>query len=162
MHLTILLCLLFLIVLLSISVKERFISQCSGTDCKSCADQSGCSWCSKTNTCIPTQSIKSTDPDCNLLNVISSSFLCNITDTSQLYAPKDEQLYKNQVADRVRPPNVYMAEDMEYTPETVMANLNEVRQTVDRYNIQLPDIIATSVTDSIQPMVRGIISDIQL
>ena len=162
MHLTILLCLLFLIVLLSISVKERFISQCSGTDCKSCADQSGCSWCASANACIPTQSIKSTDPDCNLLNVISSSFLCNITDTSQLYAPKDEQLYKNQVADRVRPPNVYMAEDMEYTPETVMANLNEVRQTVDRYNIQLPDIIATSVTDSIQPMVRGIISDIQL
>ena len=162
MHLTILLCLLFLIVLLSISVKERFISQCSGTDCKSCADQSGCSWCASANACIPTQSIKSTDPDCNLLNVISSSFLCNITDTSQLYAPKDEQLYKDQVADRVRPPNVYMAEDIEYTPETVMANLNEVRQTVDRYNIQLPDIIATSVTDSIQPMVRGIISDIQL
>jgi hypothetical protein len=50
-----------------------------------------------------------------------------------------------------------MAEDMEYTPETVMANLNDVRQTVDRYNTQLPDIIATSVTDSIQPMVRGII-----
>jgi hypothetical protein len=91
------------------------------------------------------------------LNVISSSFLCNITDTSQLYAPKDEQLYKDQVTDRVRPPNVYMAEDMEYTPETVMANLNDVRQTVDRYNTQLPDIIATSVTDSIQPMVRGII-----
>jgi hypothetical protein len=74
-------------------------------------------------------------------------------------SPNDEQLYKNQVADRVRPPNVYMNPNMEYTPETVMANLNEVRQTVDRYNMQLPDIIATSVTDSIQPMVRGIISD---
>lgn len=154
----ILLSLVFLLILLSISVKERFITQCSGTDCKSCADQSGCSWCASANACIPTQSIKSTDPKCNLLNVVSSSFLCNITDMSQI-SPNDD-LYKNQIADRVRPPNVYMTTNMQYTPETVMANLNEVRQTVDRYNTQLPDIIATSVTDSIQPMVRGIISNI--
>ena len=53
--------------------------------------------------------------------------------------------YKNQIADRVRPPNVYMTNDMQYTPETVMAELNDVRQTVDRYNAQLPDIIATEL-----------------
>lgn len=53
--------------------------------------------------------------------------------------------YKNQIADRVRPPNVYMTDDMQYTPETVMAELNDVRQTVDRYNAQLPDIIATEL-----------------
>jgi hypothetical protein len=169
----ILLSLVFLLVLLSVSVKERFTSerftserftserftsQCSGTDCKSCANQSGCSWCASTNACIPTQSIKSTDPDCNLLNVVSSSFSCSVKDTSQLNDPKDEQLYKDQIADRVRPPNVYMNKNMEYTPETVMANLNDVRQTVNHYNMQLPDIIATSIIDNIQPMVRGILS----
>ena len=53
---------------------------------------------------------------------------------------------KNQIADRVRPPNVYMTDKMQYTPETVMANLNDVRQTVDRYNTQLPDIIATELS----------------
>ena len=53
--------------------------------------------------------------------------------------------YKNQIADRVRPPNVYMTNDMQYTPETIMANLNDVRQTVDRYNAQLPDIISTEL-----------------
>ena len=53
--------------------------------------------------------------------------------------------YKNQIADRVRPPNVYMTNDMQYTPETVMAELNDVRQTVNRYNAQLPDIIATEL-----------------
>lgn len=53
--------------------------------------------------------------------------------------------YKNQIADRVRPPNVYMTTEMQYTPETVMAELNDVRQTVDRYNAQLPDIIATEL-----------------
>ena len=53
--------------------------------------------------------------------------------------------YKNQIADRVRPPNVYMTTEMQYTPETVMAELNDVRQTVDRYNAQLPDIISTEL-----------------
>lgn len=38
-----------------------------------------------------------------------------------------------------------MTNDMQYTPETVMAELNDVRQTVDRYNTQLPDIIATEL-----------------
>lgn len=52
---------------------------------------------------------------------------------------------KNQIADRVRPPNVYMTTEMQYTPETVMAELNDVRQTVDRYNSQLPDIISTEL-----------------
>jgi hypothetical protein len=57
---------------------------------------------------------------------------------------------KNQIADRVRPPNVYMTDHMQYTPETIMANLNDVRQTVDRYNAQLPDIIATELSKRTQ------------
>ena len=57
---------------------------------------------------------------------------------------------KNQIADRVRPPNVYMTDHMQYTPETIMANLNDVRQTVDRYNAQLPDIIASELAKRTQ------------
>ena len=57
----------------------------------------------------------------------------------------NDDIYKNQIADRVRPPNVYMTDVMQYTPETVMAELNDVRQTVNRYNAQLPDIIATEL-----------------
>jgi len=72
--------------------------------------------------------------------------------------PKKEKLYKDQIADRVRPPNVYISDDMQYTPETVMGNLNEVRQTLKTYQMQLPDIISSSVENSIQPMVRGLIS----
>lgn len=157
----IVLCVVLLVLFISVKerfISERFTSQCTGTNCKSCADQSGCSWCASANACIPTQSIKSTDPQCNLLNVVSSSFLCDMKDTSQSTL-MNEQLYKNQIADRVRPPNVYMNANMQYTPETVMANLNNVRQTVNQYNTQLPDRIASSVTDSIQPIVRGIISD---
>ena len=57
----------------------------------------------------------------------------------------NDDIYKNQIADRVRPSNVYMTTEMQYTPETVMAELNDVRQTVDRYNAQLPDIISSEL-----------------
>ena len=65
--------------------------------------------------------------------------------TEEFFTKQTAINYKNQIADRVRPPNVYMTDDMQYTPETIMANLNDVRQTVDRYNAQLPDIIATEL-----------------
>ena len=65
--------------------------------------------------------------------------------TEEFFTKQTAINYKNQIADRVRPPNVYMTNDMQYTPETVMANLNDVRQTVNRYNTQLPDIIATEL-----------------
>ena len=161
MHFIILLILFLILLSISIKYREGFLSQCTGIDCKSCADQSGCSWCKQTNACIPTQLIKSTDLQCNSLNVISSSFLCKNQETNlnDLINPNNEQLYKDQIADRVRPPNVYMNPNMEYSPETVMATLNDVKQTVDQYNMKLPDTIATSITDNIQPMVKGILSD---
>ena len=65
--------------------------------------------------------------------------------TEEFFTKQTAINYKNQIADRVRPPNVYMTNDMQYTPETIMANLNDVRQTVDRYNTQLPDIISTEL-----------------
>ena len=65
--------------------------------------------------------------------------------TEEFFTKQTVINYKNQIADRVRPPNVYMTNDMQYTPETVMAELNDVRQTVDRYNAQLPDIISSEL-----------------
>ena len=65
--------------------------------------------------------------------------------TEEFFTKQTAINYKNQIADRVRPPNVYYSTEMQYTPETVMAELNDVRQTVDRYNTQLPDLIATEL-----------------
>ena len=65
--------------------------------------------------------------------------------TEEFFTKQTAINYKNQIADRVRPPNVYMTDVMQYTPETVMAELNDVRQTVNRYNAQLHDIIATEL-----------------
>jgi hypothetical protein len=90
-----------------------------------------------------------------------SSFLCPATIQAAYKGnsnPTTEPLYRDQIADRVRPPNVGITDDMQYTPETVMGNLNEVRQTLAAYHTQLPDIISSSVEDSIQPMVKGLLS----
>lgn len=65
--------------------------------------------------------------------------------TEEFFTKQTAINYKNQIDDRVRPPNVYMTDVMQYTPETVMAELNDVRQTVNRYNAQLPDIISTEL-----------------
>ena len=72
-------------------------------------------------------------------------FIVSAYYTKEFFTKQTAINYKNQIADRVRPPNVYYSTEMQYTPETVMAELNDVRQTVDRYNAQLPDIIATEL-----------------
>lgn len=141
-----------------ISLYESFRA-CTGTDCRSCANQAGCRWCDQTQSCVDATTVKSTDSQCNLSNTIGSSFLCPAVFNAALRMPmKEEPLYQDQIADRVRPPNVYLTDAMEYTPETVMGNLNEVRQTLAQYQKELPDTISSSVEHSIQPMVKGLLS----
>jgi len=74
------------------------------------------------------------------------------------YKPQDEKLYRDQIAEKVKPPAIGLNDTMQYTPETVMANINEVRQTIQEYNKRLPDTISSSVEQSIQPMVKGMLS----
>jgi len=74
------------------------------------------------------------------------------------YKPQDEQLYRDQIAEKIKPPNIGLNDSMQYTPETVMATINEVRQTIQEYNNRLPDTISSSIEDSIQPMVKGMLS----
>jgi len=150
-----------LCIILLCTYTENF-NACTGTDCKTCSNQSGCSWCEKRKTCIPSSTVKSTDSQCNPLNVVSSSFLCpDVVSASYkggATKPVDNKLYRDQIADRVRPPNVGLNDTMEYTPETVMGNINEIRKRLTEYNKILPDMISSSVENSIQPMVKGLLS----
>jgi hypothetical protein len=73
-------------------------------------------------------------------------------------SPLDNELYHDQIADRVKPPNVGLIDQMGYSPETVMANVNQVQQNIAQYQRNLPDIISSSVENSIQPMVKGLLS----
>jgi hypothetical protein len=133
---------------------DFFMTKCNYNDCKTCTEHSGCSWCPKRG-CIDSTLLKPTDKECNPINAIGSSFLC--TDQKSPKVDMNETIYHDQIKEKVKPPNVYLTDNKEYTPETVMGNLNEVRESLKRYQMDLPGIVATSVQDNIKPMVKGMI-----
>jgi hypothetical protein len=65
------------------------------------------------------------------------------------------QNYKEErIINIVPPPNVYLTDEMEYSPETVMANVNDVRQEVQRYQMELPNLVAVYVNDHMRQLDR--------
>ena len=154
---------------ISTNVKEGFLEDyCRAHQtCFDCTNASGCSWCPQKKTCLLSTSLKSTDPHCNQNNTLSSSFLCKseiqdkipsdaVVSHDVLY---DYALYRNQITDRIPPPNVFTTSDMEYSPETVMGNVNHLEKELKLNQANLPGIIATTVQNNIRPMVNGILSD---
>lgn len=149
--------------------KETFLSAyCNSyTDCVSCANASGCSWCPKGKTCLNSTLLKSTDKQCNQMNTIQSAFRCtaevedevppdSVTSNDVLY---DFALYKNKITDKIPPPNVYMAGEVKYSVQDAVSNANNVRNDLNNYQIGLPGIIASTVENQIKPMVKGILSE---
>lgn len=154
---------------LSQQSKEAFLDDICSTnkDCISCANASGCSWCPNISGCLSSRILKSTDPKCNQSNTISAPFRCD-TATKTETGPESNasnqvlfnfSLYKNQIKDKIPPPNAFTTEELEYTPETVMANTNQLRNDLQNLYTTLPDTIAASLQDQVQPMVKGILSD---
>ncbi len=149
--------------------KEGFLNEYCRTykDCTSCASASGCSWCPASKVCLDSRTLKSTDTSCNQMNTINSSFLCK-AELSDEIPPEavisedimyDFTLYKNQITDKIPPPNLYMNGDLQYTNEDVLSNINELRDMIQNYQEGLPGIVASSVVNNIQPMVKGILSE---
>jgi hypothetical protein len=75
-------------------------------------------------------SLTASDAECNSLNTITSFDQCKLSSYSGLY--------DNQIADKVRPPNVDKTEVSGYSPETVMGQLNHVEHKVDYLFQKLP------------------------
>ena len=131
---------------LSKSFKESFkVSTCAQqTTCQTCADANGCSWCPKSNTCLKSTDLTTKNPDCNQNNTISSAFSCPSAKTNQPDVPRSltsDSLYQNQIDDRVRPPNAYTNSKIEYSNETVMAELHDVREQIRLGQAMIPDQI---------------------
>lgn len=153
--------------------KEGFLEDycASNTTCVTCADSSGCSWCPAEKRCLPSRILKSTDPKCNQGNTVSASFRCEDTtdtiNTVPVGAETNESnqvlydftLYKNQITDKIPPPNAFTTEQKQYSPETVMANTNRLANDVKNLYTELPDVMATSLQNYIKPMMKGILSD---
>ena len=140
--------------------KEEFVDYCGqNTNCNTCASSSGCSWCPAKNQCLLSTSLKSTDTACSPMKTIQSVFMCNKGEATVDASIADNALYKNQIADRVRPPNVYLNDEMEYSPETVMSGVSHLHHDLDMYYRTLPNTVATAVEDNIRPMVSGILAE---
>jgi hypothetical protein len=162
---------LFMVLWWTHQEKEGFLTDycAANTDCISCANASGCSWCQGENRCLSSRILKSTDPKCNQSNTISAAFRCQ--DASEITVPVgpetnasnqvlfDFTLYKNQIKDKIPPPNAFTTEELEYTPETVMANTNQLRNDVKNLYGDIPEVMATALQNQIKPMVKGILSD---
>lgn len=159
---------LFFVVFIK-NVKENFepIPCSTHTNCKDCASRSGCTWCPKTKTCLDVRTLKSTDKDCNMENTVTSEFRCdNILPDGTL--PKvnkgdveqyDFTLYKNRISNNLPPPNTYMTGKLEYNQAEIMGSVNNVRNDLRNFRLELPGVIASSVEDNIKPMVKGILSE---
>jgi positive regulator of sigma E activity len=155
--------------LLSQKQKETFLSAyCNSyTDCVSCANASGCSWCPKGKTCLNSTLLKSTDKTCNQMNTINSAFRCTAEVEDEIPPDSTESndilydfsLYKNKITDKIPPPNLYMAGKVKYSVQDAVSNANNVRNDLNNYQIGLPGIISSSVENQIKPMVKGILSE---
>ena len=122
------------------------------TNCQTCANANGCSWCPQTNACLKSTSLTTENPDCNQNNTISAAFSCPSAETKQPDVPTSltsDSMYENQIADRVKPPNAYSNPNMEYSNETVMAELHDVRELIKSGQAKL-DQQASSVQQPIK------------
>jgi hypothetical protein len=165
--------LFILLVAIVVSTKHRegFLNDycAQNKDCTSCASASGCSWCPKSKVCLISTSLKSTDPNCNQNNTIASSFRCQgaegVPDTTlpEAIASNDVMydfsLYKNRITDKIPPPNLYMAGELKVSNEDLLSNMNDVRNDITNYKLEMPGIISSAVEGQIKPMVKGILSE---
>jgi len=160
---------LMLVMIFTQSTKEGFLNDYCQTfnNCVDCASASGCSWCPKAKKCIGSTTLKSTDKECNQMNVINSSFSCQSQMKDKIPPPAVESndilydwtLYRNKISDRIPPPNIFTTEKVKYTNQDVISNMNNVRNDLDNLYTELPGIVQQSVETGIKPMVKGILSE---
>jgi hypothetical protein len=162
---------LFLVMIVSTKQKEGFMDDYCAKykTCIDCSSSSGCSWCPNSNVCLTSTTLKSTDTMCNQNNTIASSFRCKgaggietptlpeaIASDDVMY---DFALYKDRITDKIPPPNLYMAGELKVSNEDLLSNMNDVRNDIANYKIEMPGIIASTVEQNIKPMVKGILGE---
>ena len=141
MHRFAILVLLLLVLLFvrSTQYKEHFVDEVCGDydTCVSCANKSKCTWCSTSKKCLTKAEIGRDDSLCNQMNLVYVPSMCRAEPpkkASNLTVSNSDMegnpLYRNQIADKTAPPMVCLNEDMSYSPETIMANVSDLRNEV--------------------------------
>ena len=152
MNFIILLFILVIAFFVSHYYKESFeVSTCTQqTSCQTCANANGCSWCPQTSTCYISSDLTMENPDCNQNNTVAAAFQCPSAETTQpdvATSLTSDSMYQNQVADKVRPPNAYSNPEMEYSNETVMAELHDVREQIKNGQAMIPGQIQQQIVE---------------
>ena len=122
---------LFLLVLcmyFSAEYKEGFESQyrskCSGNrSCDSCTSMNGCAWCSDAKACLPS-------------DAVGSNSACSLQCNEPADIIRNNPLYQDQVPDKIPPPAVYMSGKLGYSPQTLMAEINNIRSNLNSHQRQ--------------------------
>ena len=151
--------LLFFITRQYIDSFENVVACNTYTSCEKCAGADGCSWCPEKNVCfsnaINADEKQKRPPGCNIMNAIAFKDRCSVDSSIPQLDPITDitdSLYKPLILDTIKPPNVYMTTNAQYTPETVMANVNDVRQEVQRYQTALPNVISHYVDNKLKQL----------
>lgn len=133
---------LFLLLLLfarSTQYKEHFVGDtCADYDtCVSCANKSSCDWCEASKKCLSTSELAKNDSLCNQINLVYTPQMCRAETSkksSNLTVSNSDMdgnpLYHDQIANKTAPPMVCLNEDMTYSPETIMADVSDLRNEV--------------------------------
>jgi hypothetical protein len=131
--------LLVLLFVRSTQYKEHFVDdRCADYDtCVSCANKSNCTWCSTSKKCLTKDEIGRNDSLCNQMNLVYVPSMCRAEPAKKAANlaihnsdMENNPLYRNQIADKTAPPMVCLNEDMSYSPETIMANVSDLRNEV--------------------------------
>ena len=141
MHRILILILLLLVLLFVRSTRHRehFVDDvCADYDnCVSCANKSNCTWCSASKKCLTKAEIGMNDSLCNQMNLVYTATMCPAElpkKSSNLAVPNSDMegnpLYHDQIANKMAPPMVCLNEDMSYSPETIMADVSDLRKEV--------------------------------
>ena len=131
--------LLILLFVHSVQYKEQFVDDiCADYDtCVSCANKSNCTWCTTSKKCLTKAEIGRNDSLCNQINLVYTAPMCRAeapkkSPNLMVHSSDIERnpLYHDQIADKIAPPMVCMNDEISYSPETIMANVSDLRNEV--------------------------------
>lgn len=136
----IILVLLLVLFVCSSQYKEDFVNSdvCADYDtCVSCTNKSNCDWCESSKKCLSTEEITRNDSLCNQINLVYTAPMCRAEPTKKAVSVtvpnpdmEENPLYHDQIANKIAPPMVCLNEEMSYSPETIMADVRDLRNEV--------------------------------
>ena len=114
--------------------ESLYKSKCfKNSNCNDCISMDDCSWCSHAKLCLPSKAANS------ISGCSDEPSICSIADTSPPFQEEipdvisKNKLYRDQVPDKIPPPAVYMSGKLGYSPQTIMAEINNIQ---NRLNVQ--------------------------